>query len=102
MTANTALLALLLTGCATTGAPAWMALGEHPFRVGPARVFVMPAADVQTTCRGFHHAIKRTPPATIYGCYVVLDGVPTIVSTDNVYVLLHEFRHFLEPGWRHR
>lgn len=97
-----ALLALALTGCATTSAPEWAALGEYPYRVGPARVFVMRAADAATTCRGFSHAIQRVAPDAPAGCYLRLGGVPTIITTDSVYVLLHEFRHWLEPEWSHR
>ena len=53
--------------------------------------------EVELICR--LSAGGSAPMARIHGCYVPADKM--IVSTADPYVLMHEFKHYLDGDWHH-
>lgn len=90
-----------LTACAT-GAPPALHLGPGPlYRLGPVDVWILPPAQVAEACRAA--GLVLPPDQRPRGCYLPrnLDGRPEIIAPPDAFILLHEFRHHLEPAWRH-
>ncbi|OGK95914.1 MAG: hypothetical protein A3E31_11820 [Candidatus Rokubacteria bacterium RIFCSPHIGHO2_12_FULL_73_22] len=92
---RTALLgaALLLAGCASADPRLAPRLGEH--RIGPMRVVILDEGTVDLACQA-----RRPEPGRRYeGCWV--PGERTIISRNDVGVLLHELKHALDREWTH-
>jgi hypothetical protein len=84
---------LILAGC--TSADPRFAPRYGEYKVGPMSVFILDEGTVNLVCQ------TRSPqPRTRYeGCYI--RNEQTVVSSDDVGVLLHELKHALEPDWQH-
>jgi len=84
---------LLLTGCASSDPRFAPRYGEH--RIGDLTVLVLDAGTVNLACQ------MRSPrPRVRYeGCYIPREQ--TIISNNDVGVLLHELKHALESDWKH-
>lgn len=119
------LIALALAGCATVPQPpAAFNLGNGPqYDLKEVVVYVLPQRDVERLCKYWivsaekrnKEMIDSARPATIavgnpiLGCLVAADLVrwadatatgAYLYSIENVWVLLHEFKHFF-IGWFH-
>ena len=85
--------ALLLAGCASADPRLGPRLGEH--RVGAMRVVILDDGTVDLACQ-----LRRPAPGRRYeGCWV--PGERTVISRNDVGVLLHELKHALDPDWSH-
>ena len=92
---------IFLAGCATApGTPArgFEELGAGPaFKLGGLTVLVAAPAEVEWACREL--GAKPPPGRRVLGCYSAIHQ--TLVTSENFWILLHEFKHVLEPTWRH-
>jgi len=84
---------LILTGCASSDPRFAPRYGEH--RIGEITVVVLDEGAVNFACQ------MRSPrPRVRYeGCYIPREQ--TIISNNDVGVLLHELKHALESDWKH-
>lgn len=88
-----AVIALVLMGCASTDPRSTSGYGRY--ELGPVTVWILDEGTVNLACQ-----LRRAKPLKRYqGCYI--ENGRTIVSTQDVHVLLHELRHFFEPEWKH-
>ena len=91
-------LTALIGGCAGQGAflnAGPTSLGKAPYQVGPVTVVIRSQPEVELICR--LRSPQRAPDGRIHGCYVPADKL--IVSTNDPYVLMHEFKHYFEGSW---
>ena len=91
-------LAALTSGCAGQGAylnEGPTSLGKAPYQVGPLTVVIRSQPEVELICR--LRSPQKAPDGRIHGCYVPADKL--IVSTQDPYVLMHEFKHYFEGPW---
>ena len=91
---------LLTVGCAGHGSylsGEQTGLGTPPYQIGPVTVVLRSQPEVELICR--LSAGGSAPVGRIHGCYVPADKM--IVSTADPYVLMHEFKHYLDGDWHH-
>jgi len=88
----------LASGCASQGAylnERPTSLGKAPYQVGPVTVLIRSQPEVELICR--LRSPQEAPDGRIQGCHVPADKL--IVSTQDPYVLMHEFKHHFEGPW---
>ncbi len=91
-----AIAVIALGGCASSQpSSTWetSATGSDLYSVGPLRVLLRPQPEVEFMCR-LHAQQQPTPNGRILGCYVPREKA--IISTPDLQVLLHEFKHYFE------
>lgn len=88
-----------LTSCAMDQSRDTFLLGVGPeYRIGPIEVIIGTKTDVQRLCRWR----PSRPYEQIYGCYQKDRGGlgrHRIVTVEDPYVVLHEFKHYFEGRW---
>lgn len=91
-------LAVVSTGCASHGpylSTGQTHVGQSPHQIGPVTVVIRPQPEVEMICR--LRSAHVVPGGRVHGCYVPVDKM--IVSTEDPYVLMHEFKHYFEGAW---
>lgn len=84
---------LILAGCTSTDPRFAPRYGEH--RIGHITVLVLDEGAVNLACQ-----MRSLQPRVRYeGCYIPRER--TIISNNDVGVLLHELKHALDPEWKH-
>ena len=87
-------------GCATYPTPRMAGLGNGPsFMVGELEIMVYDRERVERVCRAFDVNRRAAANRPVWGCYFAAER--RIVTTENIYVLIHELKHAAEPAWRH-
>lgn len=69
---------------------------EADWSVGPYRVQIREQTEVHRLCREKGATFTE---GLLYGCYVRAERL--ILTVNDASVLAHEFKHALEPDWRH-